>query len=77
MAIVRASSKYQIAIPKIIRDRLKIKPGQKLDVSEVDGAILLTPIPADPIDFLFGIFEGEPSVSRELIEERKRDLKHE
>lgn len=77
MSVVRASSKYQIAIPKAIRSKLNIKPGQKLMISDRDGGILLTPIPEDPIGFLCGALKDEPSMTRELVEERKRDLRHE
>lgn len=77
MSIVRTSSKYQIAIPKAIRNKLSIKPGQKLSISESDGLIVLTPIPADPVDFLCGILKDEPSMADELIAERRNDLKHE
>lgn len=77
MPIVKASSKYQIAIPKAIRTKLRIKPGQQLTMSESDGVILLTPIPPDPAAFLCGIFRGEPSMTAEILYERKRDLEHE
>ena len=77
MPIVRASSKYQIAIPKAIRSKLGIKVGQRFAVKDVDGAIELIPIPDDPIEYLCGIFKGEPSMAAELLEERKRDLEHE
>ena len=73
MSIVRVSSKYQITIPKAIRDKLHIKPGQRLAVSEDDGAIVVTPIPPDPVEFLCGIFEGEPSMTKELLDERLRE----
>ena len=77
MPVVRASSKYQVAIPKAIRNKLRIKPGQKLAVSEVDGAIVLTPIPPDPAEYLCGIFKDEPSMTEELANEKERDLEHE
>lgn len=77
MNVVRASSKYQIAIPKSIRTKLNIKPGQQLTISEEDGVIIITPVPPDPADFLCGIFKGEPSMREELMNEKKRDLKHE
>lgn len=37
MAIVTVSPKYQIVIPKELRERLKLKPGQKLVVYERNG----------------------------------------
>jgi AbrB family looped-hinge helix DNA binding protein len=77
MSIILVSSKYQIAIPKAIRTKLNIKPGQKLSITESDGSMLVTPIPADPVKFLYGIFKGQPSMTAELLKERKRDLKHE
>jgi AbrB family looped-hinge helix DNA binding protein len=77
MSVVRASSKYQIAIPKAIRNKLRIKPGQKLTVSEADGVIIITPVPPDPVDFLCGIFKDEPSMTKELANEKQRDLDHE
>lgn len=44
MAIVRTSSKYQIAIPKRIRAKLGIKAGQRLSITERDGGIFLAPL---------------------------------
>jgi AbrB family looped-hinge helix DNA binding protein len=70
MPIVRVSSKYQIAIPKAIRDKLYIKPGQELSVSEQDGVVILVPIPPDPVEFLCGIFKGEPSMTEDLLRDR-------
>ena len=77
MSIVRTSSKYQIAIPKAIRTRLGIKPGQELSLTELDGSILVTPVPPEPIGFLRGRYKGQPSMTKELLRERARDLTHE
>lgn len=77
MAIVRASSKYQVAIPKGIRAKLGIKPGQQLMVTDKDGAIVLTPIPTNPVDFLCGKLKGEPSLSDELARERANEIENE
>jgi AbrB family looped-hinge helix DNA binding protein len=38
------SAKYQVVIPRDVRDRLKLKPGQKVAVIEKDGVVHLIPI---------------------------------
>jgi AbrB family looped-hinge helix DNA binding protein len=41
MTITTVSSKYQIVIPKDIRDQLKIHPGQKLQMIQIGKRIEL------------------------------------
>ena len=43
MYTVTVSPKYQIVIPKNIRDALKLRPGQKMRVVEYEGRIELFP----------------------------------
>ena len=43
MHTVTISSKYQIVIPKTLRETLHILPGQKMHVVEYDGRIELIP----------------------------------
>jgi AbrB family looped-hinge helix DNA binding protein len=50
------SSKYQVVIPKRVREAAGIKPGQTLDVQVHDGVVMLVPIP--PIEELRGRFRG-------------------
>ena len=38
------SPKYQVVIPREVRERIKLKPGQKLVVVEKDGIIRLVPV---------------------------------
>jgi AbrB family looped-hinge helix DNA binding protein len=56
MTAVTISPKYQIVIPKALRERLKLKPGQKLFIYERDGGLHLDP--PRPISELFGIAPG-------------------
>ncbi len=44
MTTATVSPKYQIVIPKEVRRKLALKPGQQLSVSEKDGHIELPPI---------------------------------
>jgi AbrB family looped-hinge helix DNA binding protein len=63
------SPKYQIVIPKEIRKSLNLKPGQRLQVTEVNGKIEVRPIltPEQLIGYLKGDkpleFERDPDRS--------------
>lgn len=49
------SEKGQITIPKALRDRLGIRPGQVLEVREDRGQLIMTKrIPQDALDELYG-----------------------
>ena len=64
MQIVTVSPKYQVVIPKNIRDALKLRPGQKMRVIEYDGRIEL--IPDRDISELRGFLKGiDTRVERE------------
>lgn len=44
METVTVSPKFQIVIPKIVREKLKIKPGQKLQVLQFGNKIEFIPV---------------------------------
>jgi AbrB family looped-hinge helix DNA binding protein len=56
MQSVTVSPKYQVVIPKSIREALKLKPGQKMQVVEYAGRIEL--IPDRDIKELRGFLKG-------------------
>ena len=56
MQTVTVSPKYQVVIPKNIRDTLQLKPGQKMRVIEYDGRIEM--IPDREISELRGFVKG-------------------
>ena len=56
MQTVIVSPKYQVVIPKNIREALKLRPGQKMRVVEYEGRIEL--IPDRDISELRGILKG-------------------
>ncbi len=45
MAQTTVSSKYQVVIPREVREQMQIKPGQKLSVITKGGIIYLVPVP--------------------------------
>jgi len=56
MQSVTVSPKYQVVIPKDIRESLKLQPGQKMQVVEYAGRIEL--IPEREIKELRGFLKG-------------------
>lgn len=56
MDTVTVSPKFQVVIPKRVREELKLKPGQKLLIYQVQGKIYLEA--PRPISELFGIAKG-------------------
>jgi AbrB family looped-hinge helix DNA binding protein len=56
MQSVTISPKYQIVIPKTVREALNLRPGQKIQVVEYNGRIEL--IPERDIKELRGFLKG-------------------
>jgi AbrB family looped-hinge helix DNA binding protein len=56
MKSVTRSPKYQIVIPRPVRDNLRLRPGQKMQVVEFDGRIEL--IPEREIEEFRGFLKG-------------------
>ena len=64
METVTISPKYQVVIPKSIRERLKLKAGQKLQAIVYQDRIELVPV--RPIRHLRGFLRGiDATVPRE------------
>jgi AbrB family looped-hinge helix DNA binding protein len=59
MARATISPKFQIVIPKEIRERLDLKPGQQVALIDRDGFVAL--VPQRPISELRGIATGAPT----------------
>lgn len=63
------SERGQITIPKAVRERLGIRPGQVLEVREQDGAVVAyKSATVDPLEAVTGIIETDRSTD-DLIEE--------
>ena len=60
MPSVTVSPKYQVVIPKKVRERMSIKPGQKLDMMVFNEMIVL--VPYRPVEELRGILKGVDAV---------------
>ncbi|MFH0725436.1 MAG: AbrB/MazE/SpoVT family DNA-binding domain-containing protein [Pseudomonadota bacterium] len=67
MHTVTVSPKFQVVIPKLIRDALHLRPGQKMKIMEYDGRIEL--IPDRDISELKGFLKG---INTEFVREDDR-----
>jgi AbrB family looped-hinge helix DNA binding protein len=56
VGVVTISSKYQVVIPEDVREKMALKPGQKVVVIEKDGVVHL--IPQKPVKELRGFVKG-------------------
>jgi AbrB family looped-hinge helix DNA binding protein len=56
MQTVTVSPKYQVVIPKLIRDKLEIAPGQKIQAILYNNRIEMIPI--QPIKKMRGFLKG-------------------
>ena len=52
---VKVSSRYQISVPRIARERLNIQSGDRLLVDVQDGLLILLPQPRDYTAHLAGL----------------------
>lgn len=69
MTTVTVSSKYQVVIPKDVRERLDLRPGQKVEAFAIDGRIELVPV--RPIEEMRGFLSG---MRRDFEREPDREL---
>ena len=67
METVTVSPKYQVVIPKRVRERLKVKKGQKFQVFFFEGRIEL--IPVKNMKDMRGFLKG---IDTEIVRENDR-----
>lgn len=68
MNSVTVSPKYQVVIPQAVREKIGLKPGQKIQVIAYDNKVIM--IPVRPIQEARGSLKGiDTDVQREEIDE--------
>jgi AbrB family looped-hinge helix DNA binding protein len=69
MPRVKISPKFQIVIPREIRERLRLRPGQQITLFDRDG--IITAIPDLPLERFRGILKG---MSRTGVREKRERI---
>jgi AbrB family looped-hinge helix DNA binding protein len=70
--ITTVSTKGQFVIPSEMRASLGIRPGTRICVTQQGSKIVLEPVTDELVDRTRGMLAGGPSLSDELIRERRR-----
>ena len=77
MPTVLTSAKGQVVIPKSERDKVGLKPGMRVAVEAAGDHIEIWPLPKNPAESFCGLFKGGSSLSKALLEERRKDSRRE
>ena len=77
MGTAKVSRKGWVVIPREIRKRYGIKPGDQVQIVDHGGRIAIVPTLSDPIRQSRGLLKGTPSLTGVLLEERRQDLERE
>lgn len=70
MTIATVSAKGWVVIPKDIREKYGIRPGDKLQVIDY-GGIYMIPAVKDPAKEMRGMFKNGPSLTEALLESHR------
>ncbi|MDF1500774.1 MAG: AbrB/MazE/SpoVT family DNA-binding domain-containing protein [Anaerolineales bacterium] len=70
---LKISQKGWVVIPADLRKKYDLKPGDEVHVVDYGGVLSLIPSSEDPLEVAVGMLEGETSLTKALLEERKKD----
>ena len=73
MKASKLSEKGWVVIPNSIRKRYGLKKGDQVNIVDYGNIISIVPLSTDPIKESAGLLKGGSSLTKDLIEQRKRD----
>jgi AbrB family looped-hinge helix DNA binding protein len=77
MPITQLSEKGQVLVPKALRRKLGLKPGARVQLTEEEGRLILSPVPPDPIAAATGFLAGHFSLTTDLRREHREEIRRE
>jgi AbrB family looped-hinge helix DNA binding protein len=66
-----------VVIPAELRKKYNLTPGTQVVIVDYGGVLSIIPAKKDPIKEGRGLLKGLPSLTEDLLEERKKQLKRE
>lgn len=73
-SILKVSTKGQVVIPAAIRKKYRLTPGARVQIFEYGDLICIAPLSASPVADAYGTLPREPSLTKELLKERRKDF---
>lgn len=73
MGAARVSKKGWVVIPRELRQRYGIRPGDTVQIVDYDGLLTIVPACEDPLQDLLSLLEGGPSLTQALLEDRAQE----
>jgi AbrB family looped-hinge helix DNA binding protein len=73
MYTATVSAKGWVVIPKSLREKYGIKKGTQVRVVDYGNALMLVPLPSDPVEALHGMLKEGPSLTEDLLTERRQE----
>ena len=67
------SKKGWVVIPGSIRKRYGLKRGDQVNIIDYGNIISIVPLSSDPIKESAGLLKRDSSLTKDLLEQRKRD----
>jgi AbrB family looped-hinge helix DNA binding protein len=71
------SNKGWVVIPAELRKKYNLTPGTEVVIVDYGGVLSIIPAKKDPIKEGRGLLKGLPSLTKDLLEERKKERKRE
>lgn len=72
---VKVSQKGWVVIPADLREKYRLEPGSEVHVVDYGGVLALVPAHEDPIEAAAGILAGEPSLTKALLQEHRKEAR--
>ena len=77
MPTATISAKGSIVIPAEYRKKHHLDPGSKVQLVDYGGVLMIVPASADPVAEAGGILKSRRSLSKALLDERKKERQRE
>jgi AbrB family looped-hinge helix DNA binding protein len=75
--VLTISNKGWVVIPAELRKKYNLTPGTEVVIVDYGGVLAIVPAMKDPITQGRGFLKGLPSLTKDLLEERKKERKRE